>query len=178
MLKRGIYLALLMLLTACSNSASEEKDPKVNADQNINKETNEINQPSAEATVPGKDDFDLIEGDADVLSNMKASISYNQDKTISNFNFEIKNDSKHPFTFHFKTTQQYSYSINTKDGKLIKEQDNSTIMKLPSTYFIKPGGTISYPVTIENLSPGSYKINFVFLATELPLKKSYDFIVE
>lgn len=182
--KKGIILSIFLVLTACSDGKITESQDQPSSEQG--ELPNQINTPKSEqeekgietATVPAKDDFDFQDEDKNVLSKMEASISYTEEEGSLHFVFQITNNSNHPFTFHFDTMQQYVYTIRKTDGELVKQQKSSSDIKLPSTVFLKPGGSAIYDISEEKLPPGSYKISFAFLSKELGLKKSFDFSVE
>ena len=182
-LKKGIIFSIILLLTACSNGKITETQEQPSSKQS----ESSIELPShksvkidknIEASIPAKDDFDFQDGDKNVLSMIEASISYTQEKDVLLFVFQITNNAKHPFTFHFDTTQQYTFTIRKADGEVVKELKMTTNKKLPSTLFLKPGGTVVYDVSVKKLPHGSYTINFVFPSKELTLKKSIDFSIE
>ncbi|WP_400243537.1 BsuPI-related putative proteinase inhibitor [Niallia sp. JL1B1071] len=181
--KKGLILFIILLLTACSDDKTTESQDESSPEQT--ELSNELQTPESEkgdkdmaATVPTKDDFDFQDEDKNVLSKMEASISYTQEEDSLNFVFQVTNNAKHPFTFHFDTMQQYAYTIRKADGELVKVLKTSSYKQLPSTVFVKPGGSAMYEFSVEKLPTGSYTITFVFLAKELGLKKSFDFSIE
>lgn len=179
-LKKGIILPILLLLIACSNGKITETQKQPSSKQSessIELQSEKIDK-NIEASIPAKDDFDFQDGDKNVLSMIEASISYTKEKDVLLFVFQITNTAKHPFTFHFNTMQQYAYTIRKADGEVVKELKMTTNKKLPSTLFLKPGGTAVYDVSVKKLPHGSYTINFVFPSKELALKKSLDFSIE
>ncbi|WP_312092917.1 BsuPI-related putative proteinase inhibitor [Niallia sp.] len=181
--KKGIILSIFLVLTACSDGKTTEFQDQTSSEQTgLSNETqtlkSEKGENDREATVPAKDDFDFQDEDKNVLSKMEASISYTQEEERLNFIFQVTNNAKHPFTFHFDTMQQYAYTIRKADGEVVKQLKNESDKKLPSTAFLKPGGAAIYDFSVKKLPLGSYTINLVFLSKELGLKKSFDFSVE
>lgn len=182
--KKGIVLSIFLMLTACSdgNMTESQNQPSTSEQEEssspIRSPKTENEDKEIETTVPAKDDFDFQGDDKNVLSKMEASISYTEEESSLHFVFQVTNNAKHAFTFHFDTMQQYAYTIRKADGELVKQLKTSSDIKLPSTAFIKPGGSSLYEVSEEKLPPGSYTISFAFLAKELELKKSFDFSVE
>lgn len=178
--KKGIILSIFLLLTACSDGKTTESHDQPSSKQGelSNQKLEHEDKGIETATVPAKDDFDFQDEDKSVLSKMEASISYTEEEDSLHFVFQVTNNAKHPFTFHFDTMQQYVYTIRKADGELVKQLKTSSDIKLPSTVFLKPGGAAMYDVSEEKLPPGSYTISFAFLAKELGLKKSFDFSVE
>lgn len=183
-IKKAIILSTFLVLTACSDGKIIESQEQPTTSKQgessspIHTPKSESEDKGIETTVPAKDDFDFQNEDKNVLSKMEASISYKEEEGSLHFVFQVKNNAQHSFTFHFDTMQQYAFTIRTSDGDLVKQLDTSSDIKLPSTVFIKPGGSAMYEVSEDKLPPGSYTISFAFLAKEIVLKKSFDFSVE
>lgn len=183
-LKKGVYFAIFLSLTGCSYEegtklANPHSESGVEKEEDTPLETSISNdEPSLEITVPPKEDLNSNKGSTDVLSNLETSITHEQISTDNHLYFQIKNTSEHSFTFHFETTQQYLYKIYKEDGEIVEEQDNSIMKKIPSTYFLKPGGSVNYKVSTKKLSTGTYKVIFTFLSKEKTIKKSFNFTVK
>ncbi|WP_157967317.1 MULTISPECIES: BsuPI-related putative proteinase inhibitor [Paraliobacillus] len=125
------------------------------------------------STTPSKD---IQIEETNVIDNMVPIILYDEpNKTVT---FTITNESTNMFTFHFASTRHFSYQIKNKDGQVVQEspKDNQS-PKLPSTFPVKPGGHISYEVSIDMLPKGDYTIQFVLLAKEIQPKLMLEFHV-
>lgn len=183
-LKRVIFVIIFVSLNGCANTedgnlytSSSDRSSEKEESKPFEDTKNSNNNAYIDTTVPPEEELLNKQGNTDVLSNLEASISHEKIGESNHFHFEIKNTSQHAFTFHFNTNQQFLYIIYNENGDVIEEQDNSIIKKMPSTYFVKPGGIATYEVSTKNLSKGKYKIIFTFLAKEKTIKKAIDFTV-
>ncbi|WHY00071.1 BsuPI-related putative proteinase inhibitor [Neobacillus sp. DY30] len=116
--------------------------------------------------------------DADT-KKITPSITYKQEGKKVHFTFNVRNNLDHLFTFHFDTAQQYDYIIKDQNGNVIQTYLKETkAPNLPGEQPVKPGGSISYEVQVENLPPGSYLISFVLTAKEFQPKMALEFVVD
>jgi cytoskeletal protein RodZ len=207
MLKKfNLLLLTLLLFTGCSNGQendvktqtqssdqiqSEDKtDISETSSQSENSSDEENSSPKEQTTAdsPSKTPPPNDKGDSkwkppgntnEDTEKMTPSISYKQEGKNVHFTFNVKNNLEHLFTFHFETAQQYDYTINDRDGNVLRTYSKETKSPaLPGEQPVKPGGSISYEVPVENLPPGSYVITFFLKAKEMQPKAALEFVVE
>lgn len=87
-----------------------------------------------------------------------------------NYTFKVINQSQKAKEFTFKTTQEFDYVIKNSKGQTVSRySDGKKFDKKTKTKTLKPGQEFKYNVTIKNLPPDKYRVQFVFTATETVL---------
>ncbi|WP_159461970.1 BsuPI-related putative proteinase inhibitor [Salirhabdus sp. Marseille-P4669] len=113
-----------------------------------------------------------------IADKFEPEIEYTIDNQDVNAHFIIKNKSGHPFTFHFDTHQQFDYILFDEQGKIVQQYSKiMTFSKIPTETPVKPGGSLHYEVTLDDLPAGKYRMLFILMAKELQVKESISFEV-
>ncbi|WP_159461969.1 BsuPI-related putative proteinase inhibitor [Salirhabdus sp. Marseille-P4669] len=93
--------------------------------------------------------------------------------------FKVKNQMDNMFTFHFDSSQRYEYIVKDDDGNVVSQYSKSKkFTSLAGEEPVKPGGSLDYEVTINDLPKGKYHVMFVLTAKEMQPKTSISFIVK
>lgn len=203
--KLSLLLLVILLFSGCSteqnNSINDENSQTTSTE--LEKSDDKTDTPSTQGeesrlssqsgnshsitaspskTPPRIDDSNIHEKNEETTESSTKiipSISYRQDGKTMYFSFNLKSNMEQMFTFHFDTSQQYDYTIKDDDGKVVRNYSTETnFPKLPSKHPVKPGGTITFEVPVENLPTGSYVINFVLTAKEMQPKAAIKFEVK
>jgi hypothetical protein len=184
--KLSLLVLAISLFNGCSSNQDLVDKPQSSSENSSGgedsiKEVTTITDSPAK-TPPKNDKGDIKDKPGiskESVEKMTPSISYKLEGKNVHFTFNVKNNLDHLFTFHFETAQQYDYTIKDRDGNVLRTYSKETkTPTLPGEQPVKPGGSISYEVPVENLPPGSYVITFFLKAKEMQPKAALEFVVE
>ncbi|TKD68775.1 BsuPI-related putative proteinase inhibitor [Pseudalkalibacillus hwajinpoensis] len=96
------------------------------------------------------------------------------------FQYTIQNQTEQVQTITFPSSQKYEYKLYNEKGAHLKTYSaDKSFVKQEEVLKVKQAEILEYPITIDQLSPGTYKLD-VWLATEGKgdYKTTIDFTIE
>lgn len=101
-----------------------------------------------------------------------------KEKTII-LHFSIQNQTEHPVTYTFPTSQRFDYTITSKNGDVIKKySDGRMFAQFVSTVTLKQGESLRFDPVVSDLPMGDYLVTFWLTAKEEQFKTSAMFTIE
>jgi hypothetical protein len=93
--------------------------------------------------------------------------------------YEIKNQTEHPVTYTFPTSQLFDYTITSKDGDVVRKySDGLMFSQIVSTITMKQGESLTYNPVVSDLPKGTYLVTIWLTAKEDQFKTTTSFTIE
>jgi hypothetical protein len=173
-----LFLIPFLLISGCSIN-EESSETNTNKEQPPrSEEERKANTVPAEQkkTPPRQEDPGTV---VQTEGSFQPHLEYKESNGIVEFTFSVKNQTGHPFTYRFNTTQRYDYIIKNSNGEIIKQlSKEQTFKKLPAAEFIKPNGALLFKESIGPLPKGTYHATFVLTAKEWQPKETITFKID
>jgi|GEM_PF-3029853 hypothetical protein len=180
MIKHLLLAATIFTFFLCGCSGNADPAKSDSEKKTAGHMTTAVNEGQPQNTPPEYQDFDKpVKKPGMAAGKMEPSITYKEKNGQLIFTFTIKNQTAHLYNFRFESSQQLDYVIKGKDSPFIKQYSKEhTFSKMPTSAPIKPGGTLSYDVTVTGLPKGDYTITFILTDKELKPKATLSFTVK